>query len=580
MRAFLINDGVKANKHVFFLQFLAVFLPASFIYYFALNAGLLPDNDYWSSVYEFHTQDGGFSTNIHDWIKRNNEHLIFIPKLVYALNIVLTDGNNIGLSLFSWWVSFLLLGRLYAQIPETLNKMPFLFVCLLLICSVYVFNPLQAHNWLLGMSGVAWLTANYFSVSAILLLLKYHSQPDKLYFIQALLFSLLALVTYSTSLSVFPTLLIAAFFLKLKGFDKSLLFALFIGVFSWYLLSYETPPGSPKIQRSADNLFGYFFAFLGGVFVTEISIAIVIGLLGVMSSLYIVFLLSRENHRRNEALPWFFIQIYCMGNAAMAAIARSGFGLEQVFSSRYASLPCLFWLSWIMILYILARSKAEKNNKTVMKLWVVFVVFGMFSSYYQGQQTIFNLYARAQNKSLTAASLYSGAYDLELIDQTLIAKGSYAMANKIALGLKNTKMVPFNDNGLFKDCPEIGYQISNIVQPDRQHFGNIDQIRHRGYHVMEVRGWAYSANKQARCIVLTNAQNRVKGVATYGIERMDIPNVHTWIKDEETGWQGYGRFKYDDLEIKAFALVSNGQWVPLRGYYKINRQQPHLEKVD
>jgi hypothetical protein len=58
-------------------------------------------------------------------------------------------------------------------------------------------------------------------------------------------------------------------------------------------------------------------------------------------------------------IPWLCIQLYVCGNAAMAALARSGFGVEQALASRYRALPALFWLAWIMIA---SQSTTKKSS--------------------------------------------------------------------------------------------------------------------------------------------------------------------------------------------------------------------------
>ena len=44
---------------------------------------------------------------------------------------------------------------------------------MLFAVAAFTFSPRQAHNWILGMSGVAWITANFFSIAAIIALQRY-----------------------------------------------------------------------------------------------------------------------------------------------------------------------------------------------------------------------------------------------------------------------------------------------------------------------------------------------------------------------------------------------------------------------
>ena len=60
----------------------------------------LPDNDYWGNIRGLITENG-VTLNLWNLLHHNNEHVVFIPKLIYAANYVLTSGNNVGLIIYS-----------------------------------------------------------------------------------------------------------------------------------------------------------------------------------------------------------------------------------------------------------------------------------------------------------------------------------------------------------------------------------------------------------------------------------------------------------------------------------------------
>ena len=562
----------------YLLQTIVVLIPASLVIYFAYHAGALPDNDYWTSISDVLSIEGGFSSNVSDWVVRNNEHYVFLPKLVYAANIFLTGGSNVGLSFFAWFMALLQVFLLYRLIPVKKDQSPFLFTLLLFVVAVFIFSPRQAHNWILGMSGVAWISANFFSISALVLLQQYANTEKKIDLTKTIALSLCAIATYSTSLALFPTLIVAVFLLKLKLQDKILVAVFSLVILAVYFATYSTPSYHPPIERSFIALATYFVAFIGALYTVQLNYALIVGFFGLMSSVFFIFYLYKKKTGWSAILPWILIQLYVCGNAAMAGLARSGFGVEQAFSSRYGSLPALFWLSWVMMAFTFCLQQRLNIRKvflfTLTCLGTVFVFF----NYLVGGLTAIPLLERAEKKSLTMASVYSHAYDLDLLHETMLAGITFEGMDKVTQTLAANHHVPFN--GVFKDCPMIGRQLTQIASSfTQQNIGFVDQIKLRNDRVIEISGWAYNNGYPPRCIVLTNDDNIVRGVAVYGLNRPDIPKTMPAILSNKTGWQGYGKIDSHDKLVKVFMLtIDNQDWIPLTGYFQISHQPPYFKK--
>ncbi|TXL21261.1 hypothetical protein BMR06_01450 [Methylococcaceae bacterium HT5] len=135
---------------------------------------------------------------------------------------------------------------------------------------------------------------------------------------------------------------------------------------------------------------------------------------------------------------------YVCGNAAMAALARSGFGIDQVFASRYGSLSALFWLAWIMI----ALTACLQLNLIYRKL-SLFILLSLSSviiinTYRVGQLVAAPLLERAEKKSLSLASIYSHAIDIELINATGLPLVPYGEMESIINRLAAVQHIPFN----------------------------------------------------------------------------------------------------------------------------------------
>lgn len=566
-----------SNKIPFFiLQACVAFLPAGLILYYALHAGALPDNDYWAEIVAVITPQGEFSTHLHDWFRRSNEHYTLLPKIVYAVNLALTGGNNIALSLFAWLMAWAQLVLLVTIFPVKYKQQAGFFTLLLLITALCLFNPRQAHNWILGMSGTAWIAANFFSLASLVALHRYVASKSRLNFSLIFVFGLCAVATYSTSLGLFCTLMIAAFLYPLNTLERVSISVFSIIVLGLYLGSYSTPDYHPPIQRSAFILANYFFNFIGGFFTVQLNGALISGIFGVVSSLLMVLSIYRNKIFRNKAIPWVCIQLYACANAAMAALARSGFGLDLAFSSRYGSLPALFWLAWIMLAVMVSMPLRRQYRHSAYTLILLVSALITINSYRIGHDVAKPLLERAERKFLTLAALYSHAYDLRLITSSIATDVKIEAVEKIVSSLVTSQHIPFD--GRFKDCPEMGNKISQAMAGSSV-LGSFDQLNLRNDQVIEVMGWAYEKGLTPRCIALTNQDNIVRGVASYGLLRRDVTQAVAEVLSANTGWQGYGKLYKHDKLIKVYMLTAERHWVLLNGRFQIHRQPLKFEKI-
>jgi hypothetical protein len=149
-----------------------ILIPASYILYLISQAGDLSNFDYWWMTWNFYSTDG-FSTNPFNWIFRANEHFVLIPAIIYALNIVITQGSNIGLCVVSWFLALIQCHVLIALLPLKLNRFPLQFILVVVAISIFNFTPAAAHNWMRGFSGVHWIIANLFVICSIFCLQSY-----------------------------------------------------------------------------------------------------------------------------------------------------------------------------------------------------------------------------------------------------------------------------------------------------------------------------------------------------------------------------------------------------------------------
>lgn len=550
-----------------------ILLPPAYVLYLISQAGEIPHFDYWWIVTRFYDVNG-FSSNPADWFFRNNEHLVFIPVLVYSLNILLTKGSNYGLSLFAFGFALIQSLLLIRLLPPQLKQNRFLWGLALLAISLFNFTPAAAHNWMRGFSGVIWMSANLFVVTALFCFTQVAQKPKLSWVIGSIAGGLLAALSYSTSLALWGVFCILS---VLCRFPKRLIFTYWtvsLAVVSTYFLTYKTPPHHPSLSRiSPLEALEYIPTYLGGIFTIDVDFALVLGLFGLMGAAIAFRYLVIQNSA--SIIPWISLILYTFGTALMAAVSRSGFGLEQAFSSRYASLPALFWLG-LTLIALTWLAQRFKNRQPWFKLIPWFTVtLILVSSMYRVGYEVFSqqILPRAQLQPLIALSLGLDAPDPDLV-KAVIGNRPEAFL-KMAPALKANGLVPFTYN-LFADnpCTPLGIQIpTNQIQTTTQNpvSGYFDHLSRfpeftGELGTIKVNGWA-TAPEPIHCIAILNQDRVVRGFGLVGFPRPDVAQT-LGIPQEFTGWQGYAQVTPIDHQVTAYAIVGDRRsWVPLRGQF-------------
>ena len=92
----------------------------------------LPDSDYWGNISGIVTESG-VRLGLDTLLRHNNEHIVVIPKLVYAANYLVTSGSNTGLIVYSLAVGIAITALLLFLARKLLIDMPWrLLLCALL----------------------------------------------------------------------------------------------------------------------------------------------------------------------------------------------------------------------------------------------------------------------------------------------------------------------------------------------------------------------------------------------------------------------------------------------------------------
>jgi len=586
-----------------------ILIPASYILYLISQAGDLSNFDYWWMTWNFYSVDG-FSTNPFNWIFRANEHFVLIPAIIYALNIVVTQGSNIGLCLVAWFLAWIQCHVLIALLPLNLRRFPLQFISLLLCISIFNFTPAAAHNWMRGFSGVHWIIANLFVICSIFCLQSYatvllnkrealppdiHSQAEpgneflgavppcplphlqNKWVIGSIVFGVLGCISYSTPLALWPILCAAAVVLQFPRRITYLYFIASIAVIGIYFLTYKTPSHHPSLTKiNPLKTLEYIPTYLGGIFSENIIVASIIGIIGLIAVtgfvgywLFVKKVVKRSYPvgNRPDWLPWLSIQLYTLQTALMAAVSRSGFGVEQATVSRYATLPALFWMSTIVLTVLWVRELQPTpriQGRWLTPLFAVATV-AIILMYGVGGETAMAIARRATYQPLVALSLQLGITDITLIKDR-VGNRPAAFIGLID-ALKTNNLVPFNRD-IKKDnfCAALATKIDpNLLSAPKDGVpGYFDTVTKLAPKAARVTGWVGDPENNVKCIAILNQENVVRGFAMSGFPRPDLVNLFG-PSYEFAAWRGYIQTSPTDKLLTAYASFKNRNgWVALR----------------
>jgi hypothetical protein len=325
------------------------------------------------------------SLTVADFFAQHNEHRYIFPKLILLILTPLTSGNTKGLMFFSLAIVGLSSGALWyllsRTVPISLNKRALLWGVLNLV----LFSPVQAENWMWGYQFALFFT-NLLFVAGVAVAVSRLSLSAKFF----LCFAIAVAATFSFGGGV--VLWPLTFPLALAGemtLGKRAKFFWFVGwlcaagaAVGLYFFHYVKPTAHPPLAASYNPLdyFLYITTFLGGHLskadqTESILVAAENGTVSLLLYLGGLFwtIRSRDADLKQKMLPWLGLGAFAVLNAALAAITRIGFGINQALDSRYTTFSLFISLSLIGMYAVIAtcRFHREVSRPSFSRKWLV-----------------------------------------------------------------------------------------------------------------------------------------------------------------------------------------------------------------
>ncbi|HEX2903889.1 MAG TPA: hypothetical protein VHO01_10590 [Jatrophihabitans sp.] len=457
--------------------------------------------DFWSALSRITNPDG--SVKLRGFFTYQNEHPFLVPQLLYYLDIKLFHGTNRSLGYYVLLLGIATLALMYRLLPKvwpTTSRVLFLVAA-----SAIVFCPTGAWNYVRGMSGTAWLTANVLSLLAILAMTRGRT-------VIAVTLAAVALLSYGTGFGA-PVALVVIAVLRRDARWKLLLPAgLFVGAgIVYYLTANGGTSGHPS--RDPALLIQTFLTNLSTLWDSNgDSTALLLGALGLALAAVAFLRYWPRRAEFTDLVPWWALLAYTLVGAALISVGRS-----QVFDgngsqSRYISVTALFWVAVAVLAIRTAPVRLVRRAAIGALVLAVFVFWGASPQ----------IFMTASNESAvqneTAAAMQVGAVDpfrqrvFQIDDQIQRLKNLHAYpfvsSYRIGCGYK-----PFDTVDLAKV-----QQLPTTMYPNLISFDTDKTVG----STRQVTGWVYRPGVATTCVLLVDGSGKIVGGGSAHVPRSDV----------------------------------------------------------
>jgi hypothetical protein len=517
---------------------------------------LLPDNDYWSNIRGLITENG-LNFALSNLLRHNNEHVVLIPKLIYATNYLLTSGSNIGLIVYSICVGIACLILLLALARDLLREMPMRWVACAVLFPLAMFSAKLSHSYYFGMSGTIWLTADLFVILSAAALAKAARTNSVAWLCLSLLVALIGVLTYSTAIYALLIILVFTcvhvFLPKLRRrFPLPALAAIALVVVAvlagW--MAYRTHPSThPPLDFDPVGLAAFVLTYLGSSVSSGYWPPVMGFLILAVGALSIRRLL--KDGRGQDMLLWVILFLYAPFNGVMTGIGRLGYGIGAAKSSRYQSVVVISLIATIVLVFAALPKEVRSRREAWIKGATIAALAAMAVYFVVNYKTVRGYAARIERKPIAEIAL---RLNLAGDQHIRAATPNLNQFHLVLPALRASRHVPFNAASRCESF--VGQHLVATGEPE----GAIDNVA--SYAVsrstqdaIELSGWAEKADRAPDCIAIIDATGIVIGVG------VPVPDRTT--RQSHAAWRAVASYP-QHTPVCALALFADAAgWVPL-----------------
>ncbi|HEY0167831.1 MAG TPA: hypothetical protein VGB75_12395 [Jatrophihabitans sp.] len=462
--------------------------------------------DYWPTLVRITNPDG--SLHFRGLFSYQNEHPFFVPQVVYYLDAKLLNGTNHELGYFAIAMALASLAVLWFLLPSRWS--PLARTMLMLAASAVLFCPTGAWNYLKGMSGTAWITANVFGLLGVLFA---RNRQTGL----AVAAAALSLLSYGTGFAAPLAVVVVALLQRDRWWRWALPLGLFFGGCVVYKLTSNGGTTGKGVSKDPGLLAQTFLTNVSTLWDPSGStLGLVAGAFGlvVLAVGFVTFWNQRAEHA--DLIPWWGVAAYALLSSGLISLSRSEAFLGDGAQARYVSLSGLFWIAVAVVGLRTLRTSRELTVGIAVIAAAVAVFWAGSPQLYQttvSETPVQN--AMAAGVRFNAADPFQGRLqDPPAVISRLKGLGTYPFTSDYTLGC-----------GL---KPEGSIELSKARSLPARLFGksaSLDQDRLVG-STREFTGWIHWVGHQLQCVVLTDSAGKIIGGGAVEVVRTDVSTAN------------------------------------------------------
>jgi len=507
---------------------LLALLPALLMVVRVTRATQMQYQDYWTALLRITNPDG--SLHLRGLFSYQNEHPFFVPQVVYYLDAKLFNGTNHDLGYFAIAMALASLAVLWFLLPK--HWSPLARVMLLLAASAVLFCPTGAWNYLRGMSGTAWITANVFALLGVLFA---RDRRTGL----AVAAAGLSLLSYGTGFAAPLAVLVVALLQR----DRRRRWALPLGLFLAAAVVYKLTSNGGTTGKG----IGHDPGLLAQTFLTNLStlwdpqggtFGLVAGAAGlaVLALGFITFWTRQAEYA--DLIAWWGVAAYALVASGLISLGRSDVFLGNGAQARYVSLSGLFWIAVAVVGVRTARS-AREQAVGIVAIAAAVLVFWAGSP---------QLYAVTAGETPLQNEMAAGVrFDATDPFQSRLQKPAEVVSR-----LKGLGSYPFN-SGYSVGCglkPDDSIELSKTRTLPASLFGtraSLDQDQLIG-RTREFNGWVSWTGHRLDCVVVVDSTGKIIGAGAVHVGRSDVTAANRGLPGD-TGFAAVTSTSHSDAKL-------------------------------
>lgn len=482
------RSGGPARTIAFAITVVGVALAVVRMARIACESSRMQYSDYWPMLDGLLADDGGIRWR--GLFETRNAHPVVIPKVLYLVNVGLTDGDNHGQAAIVLGLALVLVGLVGLMVRSTPGMGRATRVAMVVMSAFVVLAPQGTWSYAKAMSGTAWLTANAFVVAAIVA-----QQRDRRWLAPVL--GLLACASYGTGLAVWPALAVAGALQHGRRWRVQwpvwAIGGLVTAIYMWW---YVARPGERPSSGPVDAVDKAVTLVVGALATGRAGLAVALLALGAAG----VSLWACRD-RLAVAAPWVALVVFAGASALLIGRTRPGEDVGVVtfaagLPSRYWTIVAWAWIGLVGLAVVALRDRSVRVAAPLALLVVVALTGRDVPRTLQGDHEKADLLAVAMQLGVAdGARVGGGRGELPPMTERLRDIGHHPFDGSSPMGC-----------GLLGEQVEVEPELPPGVE------GSVHQDPLRGApDVLHLSGTVTNPDGGVECVVVVDAEGLVVG---------------------------------------------------------------------